>query len=233
MIDKFTTISEDTDKWISILREIDLDWDYDINEYMKRSKSYKDFTEEELARISYRFPWYIQPYSCPQLYSHKWRIYTKDLPRKMLETFAEIRHNLDPNEFWFIEKKRITLMEWFTSKNWYTRAAHQLWEWKYEEYALAVELSRDILTNDIAWGSLNGIYNPAATALILWTISQYSNKIKIENMETLQLKEVPDVSKLSTEELMALLQKPLLRQKIFKNQWYGDWKEDEVENTEN
>jgi len=212
------------EEWYFILKELDLDWDYNIKEYLNRSKSYKDFTEEELARISYKSV-FVDRYTTPQLYNHKGRIYTKDLPRKMIEYFRKVKHNLDPNEFGFIEKSRINVMEGFISSNWIHANTHFAWEWTHETYEEAINLSQGHLINDMAWGAVNGVYNPAAVALILWTISQYSNKIKIEQMESFQLKEMPDLSKLSTEELTNLLAKPLLRQRIFKNQWYDNKEE--------
>lgn len=197
----------------------------DISDLLERSKSHKDFTIEELALISYNANKWITKYTYPQLFSWVWRLYTIDLPVKIVQYF-NVKHNLDPNEFWFIEKNRVNLLEWFLAENWIIRRTHNWWCEVYEEYEYATEIALKYLINDLAGWAINQIYNPSAVALILWNISEYSNKIKLETFwEGIKVKEELDLDSLTTEELLQLAENPSLLRKKFKSLWY--WEDQE------
>lgn len=211
----------------------DVYWDIqkkNISDLLERSNDYKDFTEEELAEISYNFPGRIDRWRCPQLYNSSWRIYTIDLPKKVIEYFDKT-YEIDPNEYWYLNKLRVPFFEWFAARNWLSKSAHIKWRQTRELYAEACDIAMWLLIENVAGWALNMVYNSATATLILKNISDYSDKIQIEAVRTVKDRNQLDFSKMPYEQLVSLAQSETLVLKELKKVWWIQ--EEEPENNDN
>lgn len=184
----------------------------DLDLLTKAWDTYDKYTIDELAMISYKLD-KVSKENAPMLFEWFKRIFTYDIPIKLLD-FFDVQLNVKPNDYWFVEKKEIPLYKKFLADNWITWWQFNRWKKKYENkkewefFIRAVELSWQWLENFIVNWTAMWLIQPTYWVFlsknILWMVDNVNITQKIE----LATENFKDLSELSTEELQEMLTNP-------------------------
>ncbi len=199
--------------------------DYDIANFKEKAKKadisiismkwwdYTKYSADDLAIISYKTS-KVNKENSPMLFKWFKRIYTYDIPLKLLD-FFNVELNKIPNEYWFVQKNEIPLFKKFCAdegiwiRQWNRWVSEKfVWKVDWEMLLRAVELAHQWQENIIINWAAQGMFAPAYATFLSKNLLWMTDNVTINQKIEVAANKFEDLSKLSNEELNNLLLNP-------------------------